>query len=275
MRAFILFFALAAVMAPSRVQAQSDLDQENELGQLRAKALDLAAQLRPSGSYLGVRLLEIDANRAEALKLPEERGVEVGSVEEGSPAGKAGIKNGDVLLTYNGENVLGVQQFIRLVQETPQGRKVKIQLWRDAKTQTLTVTTGAPKSRYELPPGFGDFPFPDTGALTGTEFPKPLVVWQNSLLGVECEPLDYQLAQYFGVRRGTLVRSVAKGSAAEKAGVKAGDVLIAIGDRPVASPHDMSSYIRSEHQSGKPIALSLVRDRKSITVNVLPPEHQE
>lgn len=272
MRYIALFFALAAaIAAPSRAQTQPDL--EAELRQLKARAEGFAAELRPAGSYLGVKLLEIDADRAKTLKLPEERGVEVGSVEEGSPADTAGIKEADVLLTYNGENVLGVQQFIRLVQETPQGRKVKIQLWRDGRTQSLTVITGAPKLRYGIPPNF--FAFPDTSIFNAMDVPNPLLVWRNSLLGVECEPLDYQLAQYFGVKRGALVRSVEKGSPAEKAGMKAGDVLIAIGDRPVESPHDMSSYIRSEHQAGKPIALSIVRDRRSITLNVLPSDHQQ
>jgi serine protease Do len=267
---------LTAAALPRHAAAQSDSERgmERELQQLRANAEGFAAQLRPAGSYLGVKLVDVDADRARTLKLSEERGVEVGAVEEGSPAENAGIRRGDVLLSYNGENVLGVQQFIRLVQETPQGRRVKITLWRDGKTQAVVVTTGAPKSPYELPPNFVGFSFPDTSIFNVSDVPSPVLVWKNLLLGLECEPVDSQLAQYFGVKRGLLVRAVEKGSAAEKAGVRAGDVLVAIGDHAVTSPHDMSSYLRSEHQPGKPMSLSLMREHKPITVSVVASDRQ-
>jgi serine protease Do len=277
MRISILFIALVAgTGVATTLRAQSHRDEarnglENEfMGQL-------AAQLRPNGSYLGVRLVEIDADRARTLKLPEERGVEVGDVEDGSPAESAGIKQGDVLLNYNGENILGVQQFVRLVQETPQGRKVKIQFWRNGKTQTVMVTTGTPRSAFEMPPNFVGFTLtsPDARSLFIADIPKTLMVWDNLLFGITCEPLDSQLAQFFGVKRGVLVRSVEKGSAAEKAGMRAGDVLTAIGDRGIGSPRDMSSYLRTEHQSGKAVAVSVLRDHKQLTLSIVPSENQQ
>jgi serine protease Do len=279
MRFVTLFFALftASLLAPpGRAQFGPDQqDLEHQLQRVRPFAEGFAAQVRPNGSYLGVRLLDIDADRARALKLTEEHGVEVADVEEGSPADAAGIRKGDVLVGYNGENVLGVQQFIRLVQETPQGRKVKIQLWRDGKAQTVVVTTGGPKSRYEIPPNTISLDFPEMTTLVPLDIPSPMLVWKNAWLGLECEGVDSQLAQYFGVKRGALVRSVDKGSPAERAGLKAGDVLIAIGNRAVGDPHDMSSYIRSEHQAGRSIPLSLVRDHKPITLTVAPAERQQ
>ena len=68
--------------------------------------------------YLGIALGDIDADRAGVLKLGDERGVEVVQVEDGSPADNYGIRSGDVLLTYNGETILSVQQLGRLVRET-------------------------------------------------------------------------------------------------------------------------------------------------------------
>ncbi len=234
----------------------------------------LHAQIRSGGSYLGVSIADIDADHAKTLKLAEERGVEVKEVQEGSPAENAGIKPGDILLSYNGENILGAQQFVRLVQETPQGRRIKLQFWRDGKSQFTTVTTGAPKPHFEAPPGFENFSLPDMRSFS-IDIPNPLLVWTNSMLGIECESIDSQLAHYFGVKQGLLVRSVEKGSAAEKAGMKAGDVLTSVGDRTLASPHDMTSYMRSLHQPGKSIPLTLVRDHKELTLNVVPSDSQE
>ena len=81
---------------------------------------------RASGGYLGIGGLDISPDRAKALNLKEERGVEVSSLAEEGPAAKAGIKEGDVVLEFNGQAVEGTTQFQRLVRETPPGRQVKI-----------------------------------------------------------------------------------------------------------------------------------------------------
>src|SRR3984957_6530723 len=105
------------------------------------------------GTYLGVNLAEIDTNRAKELKLKEDYGVEISRVEENSPAEKAGVKPGDVVLEYNGQRVEGMEQFGRMVRETPPGREVKLTISRDGATQTLIAVLGSRKSRYS-----GNFP---------------------------------------------------------------------------------------------------------------------
>ena len=228
-------------------------------------------------SYLGVALVDIDAERAKALRLGEPRGAEVTRVNEGSPAEKAGIKSGDVLLTYNGENVLGAQQLGRLVAETPQGRKITLQLWRDGKTQSVTVITEArTEGNFNVPPTeFLNFKMPELQQFWLFDRPAPLLVWTSQALGVEWEPVDSQLAEYFGVKQGVLVRSVTKGSAAEKAGLKAGDVVTSIGEKPVASPRDISGFLRMQQQPGKPIAIQVERQHRELTLNVTPPSYPQ
>ncbi len=262
MRSSFLFMALIGATA---LNAQVRVSPDTEL-----------VQVMSGGSYLGVGLADIDADRASALKLNEPRGVEVTKVEEGSPAEKAGIKQGDVLLSYNGENILGAQQLGRLVRETPEGRRIKIQLWRDGKTQTLTTTTESRKARdMEMPAELMNLHLPDMRNMTIPDFPTPLMLWKSAALGIECEPLDSQLAQYFGVKQGVLVRSVANGSPAEKAGLKAGDVLTSIGDRPIASPRDVTGFLRMQHQPSSSIRVVVEREHRQLTLNLASVEYPQ
>jgi serine protease Do len=248
----------ASLILGGKVQAQSDFFPQ----------VQIANQLRSQISYLGVNLVDVDADRVGRLKLNEERGAEVVYVEEGSPADNAGVKRGDVLLSYNGENVLGTQQFIRLVRETPPGRKVKIQLWRDGKAQTVLSTIGVLPSRTPaIPANPVNITFPVLHGFKMLDVPRIITTWTNFALGIECEPVDLQLAQYFGVKQGVLVRSVAKDSPGEKAGIKAGDVLTAVGGRSLNSTEDLRRVLR---EPGKSVPVSLVRDHKQLALTVTP-----
>ena len=216
-----------------------------------------------SAGYLGVMLHEIDADRAKALNLPDVGGVEVTRVSPESPAEKAGIKTGDVVLSYNGQRVESMEQFSRLVRETPPGRDVKLDIHRNGTNQTLAVKVGRPpifmpSLAPAIPPERFDIHMPD--------IPRSFMTWRSAALGVECESLQGQLADYFGVKEGVLVRSVLKGSAAERAGLKAGDVITRVGDAKVSNPADLSARIRSTN--GTPIPVSVVRDHKEMTVTV-------
>src|SRR5713226_6186522 len=89
------------------------------------------------GSFLGVAVAEIDNDRARALKLGEAHGVEITNIEADSPAAKAGLRTGDAVLEYNAQRVEGIEQFQRLVRETPAGREVKLLISRNGATQGL------------------------------------------------------------------------------------------------------------------------------------------
>jgi serine protease Do len=227
-----------------------------------------------SGSRIGVALRDIDADRASVIKLGDPRGVEVVGVEEGSPAEQAGIKTGDVLLSFNGETIMGAQQLGRLVAETPRGRKVKIEYWREGKASTLTVITAAPSSgtmTFNSPQL--NFPRWNEAPQT-TSFPMAQFLWTNPQLGIECEALssrdahDAQLAEFFGVSHGVLVRSVVKDSPAAKAGLRAGDVITQISDHSVDDPRDISSYLRQDRRVSRPFAVEVMREHKTLTMKV-------
>lgn len=218
-------------------------------------------------SFVGVMVQEIDSERAKALKLPSESGVEITRVESDSPAEHAGLKVGDAIMQYNGEHVEGMEQFSRLVRETPVGRDVKLEIVRSGAPQSVTVKVGARRapqafSMITPAPAIAAQPF----EFRMPDMPHSFMSWRSTALGVECESLEGQLAQFFGVKEGVLVRSVSKNSPAEKAGIKAGDVITRVDDSHVATPADISSRIRS--MRGKPVPVVLMRDHKEMNVSV-------
>ncbi|MFB3828861.1 MAG: PDZ domain-containing protein [Bryobacteraceae bacterium] len=231
-------------------------------------------QTRRSGSYIGLGVAEIDAERAKALKLPDERGVEVKNVTENGPAAKAGMQVGDVVLTYNTQRVEGLEQFMRLVRETPVGRQANLTVWRNGATQSVSVTIGSRPGPFGPEGEFKTFRFeiPEIPPIPPIpDIPRANMSWRNAAMGIETESLNAQLAQFFGVKEGVLVRSVNKDSAAERAGIKAGDVIVKVENTTVTSAREISSLLRRAREDRRTaIPVVLVRERKemSITVNL-------
>jgi serine protease Do len=224
-----------------------------------------------SSGYLGIGGLDISPERAKALNLKEERGVEVSSLAEDGPAAKAGIKQGDVVLEFNGQPVEGTAQFQRLVRETPVGRQAKITVWRSGGRQTLTATVGENKQTTVFGPGDGswNFSMPEIPPMPNIEIPRFQMTLQNPMLGIVGESLERedQLAEFFGVQEGVLVRSVKKGSAAEKAGLKAGDVITKVDDSKVTSSAEITRVLRGV-KSKKTFGVTVVRNRKEMPLTV-------
>lgn len=242
--------------------------------------------------YLGVSALDISADRAKALKLKEDRGVEVTEVVPDSSAAKAGVKVGDVILQFNGQKVEGWEHLKRLVRETPIRREVKIVLWRNGAEQTVATVMGARK-QTEMDMGGGNMmpmpmpswpsppaaPMPPTAmpsmpsapSMPQFDFPQLRTLMPSSSLGIVGEALgqESQLAGFFGVKEGVLVRSVNKESAAEKAGMKAGDVITKIDDSAIATPQQISSVLRAARGKGS-VTVTVVRSRKEMTLTVTP-----
>jgi serine protease Do len=224
------------------------------------------------GTYLGVSLAEIDSKRGAELKLKETHGVEITRVEDGSPAEKAGLKTGDVILEYNGQRVEGMEQFGRLVRETPAGREVKLLISRNGATQSIAATVATRKMKMVTAGNMRDFfSTNDMPEIHLPDMPQVFTTWRSPILGVETEALTPQLAAFFGVKDGVLVRSVVKDTAAEKAGIKAGDVITKVDGSTVTTPNELVSALRSAH-SKKSFAVDLVRDRHETSVNVTPEE---
>jgi serine protease Do len=204
----------------------------------------------------------VDAARAKELRLPETSGVEVTLVRAGSPAEVAGVKAGDVVAEYNGETVESIEQFSRLVRETPPGRPVKLRIVRNGTSQVLTAKIEA-IAASERP---GPISPRRAQAQARQDVPRSLMTWRSPMLGVDSEPLFGQLAVYFGVSEAVLVRAVVPGSPAEKAGLKAGDVIMRVGKQTVTTPAEITARLRMATTATVPIVV--MREHKETTFTV-------
>lgn len=218
--------------------------------------------------YLGIGVADITSERAKALNLKEERGAEVTSVEPDSPAAKAGLQKGDVVVEYNGQAVQGTAQLTRLVRETPPGRQVHISALRNGSTQKLTATLEPRKSlTFQFPQGMRNLAIPRVPQM---DVPQFQMAWRSPLLGIVGEALGEQpqLADFFGVKDGVLVKSVTKGSAAEKAGLKAGDVVVKVDDSHVTSAEEIRKALASLRDQKRTFTVTVVRGKKEMPLQV-------
>ncbi|HTC45884.1 MAG TPA: PDZ domain-containing protein [Candidatus Aquilonibacter sp.] len=237
-----------------------------------------------SSSYLGVDIMDITSDRLGALKLKEEKGVEVTMVDQDAPAGKAGIKEHDVILSMNGSAVESKTQLQRMIHETPAGRVVALGLSRDG--QPLTIKVQLADRSKEFARMGKDFHFevapipnvPPIPNMPDFEAPNIGVVYLHSMMrsGLMVENLSPQLGEFFGAKNGSgvLVRSVEKGSRAEKAGLRAGDVITRVGDQPVHDTSDFTQAMHS-HSSGGSVNVGVIRDKKEQTLTLTLPERKE
>lgn len=242
---------------------------------------------RMGGSYLGVHIQDVDKDAVEELNLPGESGVRVMSVEEETPAARAGLEADDVLVAWNGERLRSTTQLRRMLNETPPGRNVDLELIRDGRSRTVDVELGesgsgnsfsfrtGPGSNFEvvrperlrehmgrirqIAPGGRAFSFFSSGGR----------------LGASIQNLGDQLGDYFGMgeRDGVLVTSVTEESAAEKGGLQAGDVILGIDGQNIDGPQELLKAIR-EADAGS-TELSILRDKRERSVTVELPERDE
>ncbi len=245
--------------------------------------------------YLGVDIRDVSADQMIALKLKEQRGAEIIRVDHDGPAGKAGLREHDVILQMNGKQIEGEEQLRRLLREIPAGRSITIVLSRDG--QQLTVTTQMAnreaveragvartydRSRAPAPPQtrVRSSGFVGAGAIAAPEITAPPDPRAHSLIesfilgssytGAALEVIGPQLAQFFGSQggNGLLVRSVDPNSPAATAGMRAGDVVVRAKGIVITSTSEWSRLIHENR--GRALAVVIVRDKQEHTVALIP-----
>ena len=230
---------------------------------------------RMSGPQLGVRLEEVDKDVVTRLKLKEEKGALVTEVLENSAAEKAGIRKDDVILKFQGEFVLTAGQLGRLVRDQPSGRKVDIDIIRGGAPLKVTATLEKGEwSREGMDlPDVEDMTERLTERLGRLDEHGPawmaLTRGGKGRLGIAYTEIEGQLASYFKAPKDTavLVNSVVEGSAAGKAGIKAGDLLVKLGGASIAEGSDLLEAV-NELEPGKPTPVTVWREGKGVDLSV-------
>ena len=229
-------------------------------------------------SYLGIDPQDVTSDRLAELKLKEERGVEATMVDNDGPACKAGLHDHDVILQFNGANVDSVAELKRMLRETPAGRTVTLGISRDGQTMNIPVKLGDRTQETEayfdprtivIPPIPPIPPMPDMPVI---DFPQIHIRSAMSRSGLEVDNLTPQLGEFFGVKNGDglLVRSVEKGSPADKAGIRAGDVIIRMGQEKITNYSDWRMAQRRYRTGSVPV--SVIRDRREQQFNLTLPQ---
>lgn len=215
-------------------------------------ATSILAQLRESGKvergWLGVRIQPVTEEIAEGFDLDKPRGALIASIEEDSPAEGAGLRAGDIILTWNGKDVAKVKDLSRLVAATPTDVESELAIWRGGETIKLQVVTGT---------------YPEQQAAIASDNVRvlPTGIVEIPKTGLAVAPLTEERRDRFGFGEdvfGVLVAEVKPHSNAAKAGLRSGDVISGIASDAVEGPEDFVEGIESSLEAGHEAVLLLV-----------------
>jgi serine protease Do len=242
------------------------------------------ASSRTAQGYLGVSVRDVTPDQISALKLKEARGAEIILVDHDAPAGKAGLREHDVVLQINGQAIAGKDQLSRMLHESAPGKTMVLLISRDGQQVTITTQMAVSQEQVEREaseqhlkvadpsPAIADSPdaAPSSNPpVRGNSFIGSLLM-NPSYTGAMLEKMSSQLADFFGVPSGAglLVRSVIDNSPAALAGMHAGDVVIRADAKPVTSTGDWAKAIKNSH--GHPLNITIMRDKKEQTLTLTP-----
>ena len=228
--------------------------------------------------YLGVHIQDLNETFAAALDLEDDAGVLVSEVVEDSPAEAAGLKQGDLILSINGRDAVDTDRFTRRVRRIDAGETATLEILRKGQPMTITVTLAeAPENEFtwssaphvETITGDAMFFGDDDAFVVRGGSPQVLIerLGSGARLGVNVHGLDEGLGSYFGTEAGALILSVQEDSAAEEAGLRTGDVILAIGEEQVTETTELHEVL-NDFEPGDEVAVRVMRDKSEQTINV-------
>lgn len=253
----------------------------------------------PGGSYLGVQTENVSSQNFAKYNLREPRGVGVTRVVENSPAAKAGLQKGDVIIRFEGEEVKSEGKLLRLISEVAPDQKATLTVLRNGAEMEISVTMGKREEPQIRAFGNGDGMFipappgelrqlrvPPIPSIPPMElegfdrFPNEdgnFFIFGRSgrKLGVTVSPLSKQLGDYFGTAdgKGVLVDEVKEASAAAKAGLRAGDVILEIDGEAINSSADLIRALNKKNEGD--VTLTVLRDKQRLTLRATPEGKKE
>jgi serine protease Do len=212
-------------------------------------ARQVADQLRKTGrvirGYLGLYGQNVTPEIAELLNLAEPNGVLVAQIEPNSPASRAGLRRGDVILEVDGRPIGSYDTFRNAVALMRPGTTIELLVWRNGRTSEMSLTLGERPSEREQA----------RERQPQEEEQAPQEAQQT--LGIAVRNLTRALAQRFGYPpgEGVLVTAVSPGSSAAAAGIRPGDLIVSVNGRTVTSTEEFAKAIRQARPSGRALLL--------------------
>ena len=211
--------------------------------------------------WLGVSIQQVTPDIAESLRLPRPEGALVGRVTPDAPAEQAGIRGGDVILKFDGQDVTEMHNLPRIVAETEIGKQVPVTVWRDGKEVQLQAKVA------EMPENI------EQANATGTDNPVPQRHPEISGLGLQLAPLSDELRGKFnlsGDAKGVVVTDVAPDSPAAQRGIKPGDVIVEIQQQAVKTPEEVQQRLQRFRQEDRKSVLFLMQSGDNLRWVPLP-----
>lgn len=295
---------LISLLALGFAAAAQDKPADKQKGDRDTAERTFAFTFGDDGGYLGVQAIDVNKDNISKFGLSSVRGVAIEKVIENSPAASAGLQNGDVILRFDGEEISSVRKLTRLIGEVAPDHQVKLTISRNGSEKEMTATVGkrpmprfdngnftfsapVPLGKLTLPDDAepGELPSvaitPDTPGVTPKVFRMPggegkAYVWRmgdGRQIGVGVMPLTKQLAAHFGVGSGAMINNVRENSPAERAGLKAGDIIVDVDGKPIRGEIDLVRMINGKKEGD--IQLTFVRDGKRQTVGITPEKSKE
>lgn len=230
--------------------------------------------------YLGVYLQDLEPSMIKALQLDDKAGVLISDIADDSPAEKAGLEDGDVILVFDGTDTENAKMLTKAVGESKPGEKVKVIVLRDGKKKTIDVVLGEKNDEPVIWSGnqFREFHGKNPDKLKNFKWTEDgdgayevLIGGDRGFLGIKMDDLNSQLGEYFGVKggEGVLVTEVVEGSPAETAGLKAGDVITRIDGEAVTSGGELHKALAGTEADQKvKIELRRKGDKKEFEVTL-------
>jgi len=273
-RFLLLTIALAGLLLVVPVAASAQSLSLSRVHWERLLLLHSASQ-----GYLGVEVTDIDSATAQNLKLKEVRGAVVTMIDHDAPAGKIGIHVNDVILQLNGQNLTGTAQLRLMLRETPAGHKVHLLISRDGGLLTFDAELAdrriiAKNLRNQMAhPDAAHQSGPAMGLLSTPNITPPshcIFHWWNSgdslNVGATVELLTPQMAEYFGVPGGLMIKSIVRKSEADASGFKPHDLLLRVGNESIST---LSDWERALHANqNKPVVVAILRDYRPLTLTL-------
>jgi len=230
-----------------------------------ALAQPIIEQLKANGKvergWIGARIQPMTDEIAESLGLDKSRGAMIAAVDWASPAEKAKLQPGDVILSYDGKPIERSRQLPRLVADTPPDKQVKLTIWRDGKEHETELKVTALNPNRPAPPP----PDPE----------KPKSPAAVEALGLKLAKLTPELRKQFSLSdgaKGAVILEVSQNSAGAAQGLRAGDLLVAVGRSAIANPEDLPPLVSGAKKHGRKNVLVRVEREGSSRFVALPLE---